>query len=377
MLWDIHGGLWGVDGDGVLRLTDGARILRKVTPLSALGPTTPMPADIADDLDGDGVAEVMAYSRGRLWVVSADGTERGSIPAPATGELSSRSRSGGSAVISSAALPPVVIGDLDGDGIRDLLLPTGRTLTAHLTGDVVGADKRQIRLPIDLDPRKEAGKKGPKQELAGAWFSDLDGDGRLDLATHLWVTEGSWFGATAQFRIFSGTGSAFSPLQTMQTDNAAVDVRFLDFDGDGDQDLLVSQVDIGLGNLGRALLSRQVQVEVGLYTMDGGRYPSQPRTLRTLTFPIERTDDLQLALEGDIDGDGLIDLVTNDGGDWLRVYRNELTAFSEEPLASIAMPIPRVDDALFVHDLTGDGRAEIFVWEPGASEGTLLRLKSP
>ncbi len=374
-LWDIHGGLWGVDGDGVVRLTDGLRIASRVTALSALGPTTPLPADIADDLDGDGIAEVMHCSRGRLWVVSADGTERGSVPTPITGELTSSSRSGGSTISAAAVLPPVVIGDLDGDGQRDILLPAGRALTAHLTDGTVGATRRQIMLPIDLDPREEGRKEGYREELAGAWFSDLDGDGKLDLAAHLWVTEGSWFGATARIRLFTGTGAGFTSLQTLQTDNAAVDVRLLDFDGDGDQDLLVSQVDIGLGNLGRALLSRQVQVDVGLYAMDGGRYPAQPRQLRSLTFSIEDPDRLQLSFDGDIDGDGLIDLVTNDGGDWVRVYRNELTAFSEQPIAALALPVPRVDDALFVHDLTGDGRAEILVWEPGARAGALLRLE--
>jgi hypothetical protein len=59
----------------------------------------------------------------------------------------------------------------------------------------------------------------------------------------------------------------------------------------------------------------------------------------------------------------------------VRVYRNELTAFSEQPIAALALPVPRVDDALFVHDLTGDGRAEILVWEPGARAGALLRLE--
>lgn len=375
LLWDIHDGLWGIDGDGVVRLTDGQRISQRTTPLSALGPTTPLPADIADDLDGDGTAEIIHYSGGRLWVVSADGSERGSVPAPATGELSNRSRSGGSAIMSSAALPSVVVGDLDGNGQRDLLLPSGQAVTAHLTDDVVGARTERFLLPIDLEPRDEGRKKGTSEDIAGAWFTDLDGDNLLDLAVHLWVTDGSWFGATARFRIFKGNGSNFTAQQSLKTDSAAVDVRLLDFDGDGDQDLLVSQVDIGLGNLGRALLSRQVQVEVGLYAMEDGQYPEQPALLRGLTFGIEDPDDLQLSIRGDIDGDGLIDLVTNDGGDWVRVYTNELTAFSTTPLVELALPVPRTDEAFFVQDLTGDGRAEIFVWEPGATEASLLRLQ--
>jgi hypothetical protein len=239
----------------------------------------------------------------------------------------------------------------------------------------VGARTAKVLLPIDLDPRDEGQNKRQSEDIAGAWFTDLDGDGRLDLAVHLWVTDGSWFGATARFRIFSGTGSGFTPKQSLKTDSAAVDVRLLDFDGDGDQDLLVSQIDIGLGNLGRALLSRQVQVEVGLYSMEDGRYPDQPVSLRGLTFDIEDPDDLQLSIRGDIDGDGLIDLVTNDGGDWVRVYTNELTAFSTTPLVELALPVPRTGEALFVQDLTGDGRAEIFVWEPDATEGSLLRLQ--
>ena len=375
VLWDIHGGLWGVDADGVVRLMDGHRLVEKTTPLVALGPTTPMAADIADDLDLDGLAEILVYSRGRIWAYGADGSERGSVPAPATGELSSRTRSGGTAIISAAALPPLVIGDLDGNGQRDLLLPAGRTAVAYLTDGNIGASTKRIGLPIDLDPREDSNSKGPKEEVADAWFTDLDGDGRLDLAVRLWVTDGSWFGATARFKIYQGTGTGFTPLQTIQTEHAAVDVRLVDFDGDGDQDLLVSQADMGLGNLGRALLSRQVQIDVGLYSMEGGRYPDSPHSLRQLSVSIEDPDQLQISMKGDIDGDGLVDLVTNDGGDWLRVYANELTGFSQSPLAEIALEIPRVDEALFVHDLTGDGRAEVLVWAPGAETGHLLRLE--
>jgi hypothetical protein len=74
----------------------------------------------------------------------------------------------------------------------------------------------------------------------------------------------------------------------------------------------------------------------------------------------------------DIDGDGRIDLVTNDGGDRVRVYRGHDGLVDDTPLADLPIVIPEGRDPVFVHDVTGDGRAEIFVWGRRGEPAALL-----
>ena len=47
---------------------------------------------------------------------------------------------------------------------------------------------------------------------------------------------------------------------------------------------------------------------------------------------------------------------------------------SDQPVARLDLPVPDVRDALMVRDLTGDGRAEVVVWRPGAAQATMLLL---
>lgn len=373
MLWDIHNGLWGVDADGARDLLTGERVVSQATMLALLGPTTPRSADIADDFDNNGITELLLPTRGALRVFTTDGEAVGSLAATATGELSTRGHSGGTMIVASSMVPATVIGDLDGDGLKDILMPDGARAVGWRTTDRAGGERLAMRLPLDLAP--DEGPDRPDVRLARSWFTDLDGDGRLDLATHHWVTSGTWFGSTARLTAYTGTGAGWQERQTMSTTRAAFEVQMLDFDSDGDQDIFVAEVDVGLGNIGRALLARSVQVELGVYAMENGRYPDTPRPIRTLSWPIENPEAVLLSMEGDLDGDGWLDLVTNDAGAQLRVYRGSASGLATSPTASLGIGDARRGDQLMVRDLTGDGRAEVLLWREGAAQARILQLR--
>lgn len=376
LMWDLEGGVFGVAGSGpVVVEPDGLRpVAEAVTVLSALGPTTPVAADVVVDLEGDGVPEVVFHARGRVRAVSVDGNDRGSVRATPSGELSARTRSGGRSTVVGVAWPSMVVEDLDGDGRKDILLPEGSTLRAHLTGAALGERSRSIRLPLDLDPDRDPRERGARRrELSRSWFRDVDADGRVDLVTQHWIVDGSWFGSKAEITLHRGTGDGFAPATSVTTTSSPVDTQLLDLDGDGDLDLLVPQIDTGLGNLARAMLARRVQVEARVHDLDGGRWSAVPRSLRTLTVPVDDPDALAVELDGDVDGDGFLDAVVMEGDGPLAVHRGSAAGIAEDPWATVVVPRPPGEDPLFVHDLTGDGRAEVVVWGPGARQATLVR----
>lgn len=372
MLWDAGHGLWGVDREGLVRFDAGGtvRIARFPTVLAALGPSTPAWAPIAHDLDGDAIPELLAWSAGRYLAFRADGTPMGSIPAPAEGALAVDWTTGAASTHATLTPPPLAVADLDGDGRKDLVLPAGARIAAYYTGATVGTRAGTLPLPIDLDP-PEGAPGETRRDVHAVWLEDIDGDGRMDLGVQRTVRGGSWFGATAELSWAKGRGDGFEALRTIPVAAAAFGVELRDLDGDGDRDYLAPIVDVGLASLARALVARSVTVNLSVLRLDGA---APPLTLRTLAFPLENPDRLQVDLSADVDGDGFLDLVTNDGEDRVRVYRGRVGGLDGAPAWDEALRVPLGDDTIFVHDLTGDGRAEVVVWGPREASATVLRL---
>ncbi|MFN7147448.1 MAG: FG-GAP repeat domain-containing protein, partial [Myxococcota bacterium] len=365
-------GIWVLDKDGLAR-QDAAgltRVAKFPTALANLGPTTPRHADLAHDLDGDGVPELVAWSGGRYLAFRADGTSFGSIPAAAEGTLGGDWETGGARTSYTLTPPPLAVADLDGDGRRDLLLPNGATLAAYFTGENVGARAATLALPVDLEPREEDPKPGEtRRRVAAVWLDDIDGDGKTDLGIQRIVLAGSWWGATTELSWAKGRGDGFGALATLPVNAAAFGVELVDLDGDRDKDFVAPVVDVGIGTVARALLAKSARVDLSLFRMDAGTFVTPPKVLRVFGFPLEQPDRFQGVLDGDVDGDGRLDLVTNDGEDRVRVYRGANGALEGTAAHDTPVRVPIADDTLFVHDLTGDGRAEIVVWGPGGGGG--------
>ncbi len=378
LLWDADHGLWALDREGLLRLdpAGGAptRIAKFPTVLAALGPTTPAWAPIAHDLDGDGAPELVAWSAGRFLAFRRDGTALGGINAPAEGTLSVDWSTGGASTNATLSPPSLAVADLDGDKKPDLLLPSGARIGAYYSAETIGARAASLALPLDLEPPEESPKPGEtRRRISGVWIEDLDGDGKADLAVQRLVLNGSWFGATAEIAWAKGRGDGFGALVVLPVNAAAFGVELLDLDGDGDKDFVAPVVDIGIGTIARALLAKSARVDLSLFRMDGGAFQA-PVTLRTFGFPLESPGRFQAALKADVDGDGRIDLVTNDAEDRVRVYRGKVGGLESVVAFELPIRVPIGDDTLFVHDLTGDGRAEIVVWGPKEANATVVRL---
>ena len=377
MLWDIDKGLWGVDGEGLVAIVPGGprRVTTAPSVLAALGPTSPRAADIAEDLDGDGIPEVLVCGAGRCRAIGTDGKDRGSVPIKSEGRLSNEGRAGGRGLVASVVLPPLARADLDADGKVDLLLPRGTRLSAWRTAPGVGAGSAAIPLPFDVDPREDPRRRtGARTELDQVWFRDIDGDRRADLVARRWVLDGSWFGSKGEFVVHKGSGAGFGGPVSLRTPSAPVVVELLDHDGDGDTDLLLGLVDVGLGNLGRALVSRKVELSLVLHPWTGASWAPTGVPLRKVEVPVERPESLSVSMDGDLDGDGLRDLVIVESDGVLRVFAGTRTGVSPTPLATQPVVLPPGEDPLLVADVCGDSRAEIVVWGPGQTEAKVLRL---
>ena len=376
---DIESGLWALGGEGLVALerTGARNVVETRTPLAGLGSSTAVMSDVFVDLEDDGTPEAVLAMGRTVRIVGVDGVERAKVNGSSRGELSTRSRVG-TQVVTSSVSPIWRVDDFDGDGFRDLLLPEAKWLTVYHLGPEGMRTKKSVQLPVNVSPRRDDGpmKEGQvEKDVQAAWFEDLNGDGKTDFLAQLWVTEGSWLGAVGELLFAPGTGAGFGSVQRMGSDgDAVVSVELLDLDADGTQELVTAQVDFGVGTLARALVSKQVKVEMYVRKLQGARF-SAATPLYSMVLPVGNDRDPALNFSEDLTGDGLPDLVTNAGDTAVHLFPGDGSGFAETPIASLEVGFRNGESKLWVGDLTGDGRAEIVVWKIRTKQAQLLTYK--
>ena len=139
--------------------------------------------------------------------------------------------------------------------------------------------------------------------------------------------------------------------------------------------LAAAEIDFGVGNLTRALVSQKIRVDLVYRTMANGRYGEAQSCTASRYRWGAGTGTRRTSLNSDLTGDGVLDMVTTEGGETVQVLRGTGTGFESKPMASLDVGFDQSEDKLWVGDLTGDGRAEIVVWRPEGRSAKVLQLQ--
>ena len=269
------------------------------------------------DYNGDGLKDLLVpYSGGTWWVMlsSASGLAAPlNTSAPATG-------TGGNADafdINGDGLDDLIWADLvgyaGGDSIRYRLREPAGTFSSAAT-TLVG--------PLAVDQKMEGGIFGgyvPNSQR----FPDFNGDGRGDFLYRR--TTRTWNGETQQYTfnraiIVHATGTWNTSVNT--TANAAGDVSFGDFNGDGKTDIL--------------------------YLAQSGGLVARFSTGTGLTNAVTLGGGFDYWVVLDWDGDGFDDLLDSSGGNW-QLRRSTGEGFASGVATGVA------SNGTTVTDLNGDG----------------------
>ena len=165
---------------------------------------------------------------------------------------------------------------------------------------------------------------------------------------------------------------------------------FVDYDGDGDLDMVTESSSLFEGGMretvSRFLTSSVVnhELQIRLQTPEG-RFSKQPDitgrfTVRLDAPPIRSKDlfwDYRLGnlfnVSGDFDGDGKRDVVAHDRPKRLAVFLSKGNGFAASPAATVAVG-PRT--RFGVTDIDGDGRSDIAMhWSAESADGGGLRSR--
>ncbi|MFC6221990.1 FG-GAP-like repeat-containing protein [Hymenobacter artigasi] len=239
----------------------------------------------------------------------------------------------------------VSIGDVDGDGLPDLVVANSSSTTVSVLRNTSAAGTVSFAAKVDF-----ATGTTPIAVSIG----DVDGDGRPDLAV---ANYGS-----STVSVLRNTGTAGTVSFAAKVDFAVglypYSVSTGDLDADGRPDLAVA-------NSGSATVS------VLRNTSAAG----------TVSFATKAdfatgTNPLSVSM-GDVDGDGRPDLaVANYGSNTVSVLRNTSAGSTIDFAAKVDFATGSVPYSVSIGDVDGDGRPDLAVANSGSSTVSVLRNTS-
>ena len=308
LFWEVQKGIWGMDGNGVRNLYyPDTRLVSHQTWLKELGETSPKEADFVHDLNGDGELEFLINSGGKISVWSQSGESWGVLPVPKIGSIREYSKTGGTALEIAQRSAPVVVQDVNGDGVQDIVfLKSTKAEVNYSSNWMLGTSKQTIDLPINVEPQYGS---HPKRELRWLEFTDINGDQKIDLIWQYWLTGETRFGASSEIGWALGNGSGFDEAQSFTQEQAIVNVRLEDLESDDDLDLMLIGTDLGLGSLATALVSQSASADLQISSFDAGKFQSNPKEVYSFSLPIKMQDVLDYSEKLDLNRDGKKDLM--------------------------------------------------------------------
>lgn len=266
-------------------------------------------------------------------------------------------------------------GDFDGDGRPDLYVTNSIRRWGKPNADNCGRLYRNVGSGRFEDVTEKSGIHACGLGV-GAFWADLDGDGKLDLyLTNVGPNAVWWNRGDGTFEEGKDTGLE-DPL-------FSVGSAFLDYDGDGRLDVVVANYLDSTPEWEVAQKQFELRVPedyVGqpshLYRNEGGRRFRDVTLAAGLAVPPAETKTLSVAVL-DYDGDGRSDLYFVNDRASNRLFRNRgdgtFVETTVETGAGVLGNHPRAGMGVAVGDPFGGGRDSVFVTNFGAEENSLYK----
>lgn len=270
--------------------------------------------------------------------------------------------------------------DADQDGLKDLAFwVNGRFEVYHQGSSGTFAEVAEVLDPdmkdvlgsfLSVDIGESEDESDQPHRLLDA-VGDVNGDGLADLIIQTMEGDGI-FGLETSYQIHRGVLGPEglltfekAPSSTVASDGIQLENERLDLTGDGKQEFVVTSVDITLGAIIGALLTRSASVDLAIYRMDHDVFNGEPSLTKKIKVRFDFGEGelfVPAVLSADITGDGRQDLLVQRDEETLLVYPGEPThrLFSKNPI-KLELSLPKEREGFLVSDLNGDGRDELIL----------------
>ncbi len=262
-------------------------------------------------------------------------------------------------------VPKISVGDVDGNGLADLIAATRHEIRVFLRG----SDGRFPRQPSYAVPLKLIGQRDHSRGTGSvvATAQDIDGDERLDLmVTHV---EGSFVDTVTTTYIYRnrhGRWDIGEPDERFVTKGALSSDLLMNIDRDETPELVRIQFRFSVLEVVEMLLTREVDAEISIHRLTpDGRYGAKPWSKKKIgtgiSFETFRPKGFMPRAGLDLNADGLMDFIASANGKGIEVYLGG----SEGPFAR-RTAIQRLPTAGVIRfaDVDGDDLPDFLLYDP-------------
>ena len=297
------------------------------------------------DLDGDGKPDLVVVNKSSSFVIVYRNIS-------ASGSISASSFSAYMMFTVDASGTNVKLADIDGDGKLDIVTTHSTTARVDILRNTstTGAISFATKVIVNVGTQ-------PYEVV----IADFDGDGKPDIATADLAIDSI---AVVRNNSTAGTivSGSFSAPVKYQVGNGPISIDAADLDGDGRQDIIVSN-----DSATSISVLRNATTGAGAFTSTSFA-PKVDFTTGTTPAEVKCAD---------IDGDGKPDiLVVNSGANTLSVFHNTTTtgAISSSSFSTkVDFATGTTPESIAIADMNGDGKVDVLVSNNGSGSISIFR----